>query len=112
MRLRAIMLMASLVGATACGSSSDRLPDGPRVDRPSGNPWSACDPQTYVCPTGTVCFASQVCPKGGTCGPQLGDLKCHAKCTTGGAECAPTGTSCQDVTLARGDTEETVKFCR
>ena len=90
----------------------DQSLDGRRDQRgpdqlPDGGPWFPC--QGTACPEGYTCFASQVCPKGGSCGPQLGDLMCHKTCIVSG-DCV-TGTSCQDADIWSGDTVTTARLC-
>jgi|SRR3989344_4101173 len=62
------------------------------------------------CSQGHTCYDSISCPKGGVCGPQEGDLKCHKNCEND-LDCNNINQKCEKVYLSKDDTEISNKFC-
>ncbi|MBR9703049.1 hypothetical protein GOV10_03375 [Candidatus Woesearchaeota archaeon] len=62
------------------------------------------------CPEGYSCYYSQIQPKGGTRGPQTGDLLCHRNCEKN-SDCPTNFPNCEETYQSRGDTQKSVIFC-
>lgn len=64
------------------------------------------------CPKNYSCYNSKTCPKspnGNICGPQEGDLRCHANCEKDSDCISPE--KCINIKMARGDTNQNKNIC-